>query len=282
MSVLPRLAARAYPPWFRSRYGPEFAALVEDVPASARATADTFAGAARAWVRGPGLTADSRLRASASTTWVAWCAGFLVAPAVNRALLDPVRPGVSPAVRLLTDAAYVLFFLGWALALVGVAPIGWRAVRPAVRDRQWRALRPLAPVAGLGVVEAGGLLALANSHGATASAQPSPAVVGLGVGWLIGALAFVVCLGVGPAMTLNRLRANRVILRNPALVAAPLALTLAGLTACSVAAVALSGHAALLGRGWPVAVALAVAGMASAVALISSARGVHAVLAAGR
>ena len=73
MSRLTSLALRAYPPSFRARYGAEMAALMEDLPTSARTTANLFGGAVRAWVR-PSFTGRTalpqRLQASAATTWV--------------------------------------------------------------------------------------------------------------------------------------------------------------------------------------------------------------------
>jgi hypothetical protein len=96
MSRLARIAMRLYPPSFRVRYGEELAALVEDMPASRHATVDLFVGAGRAWTR-PSFAGDGalrlRLQASAATTWVAWCAGFLVVPAMTKALLDPPPNG---------------------------------------------------------------------------------------------------------------------------------------------------------------------------------------------
>jgi hypothetical protein len=99
---------------------------VEDTGTSTRTTVDLAMGAAKAWLR-PSFTGPDagrrRLQASLATTWTAWCAGFLVAPAVNRALLDPPAPGVTGGVRALLGTAFVLFFVGWALALAGAAPV---------------------------------------------------------------------------------------------------------------------------------------------------------------
>ncbi|MBN9620136.1 MAG: hypothetical protein J0H43_10470, partial [Actinobacteria bacterium] len=83
MNRLTAAALRAYPPSFRERYGPELTALVEDLPTTPRNTVDLLVGAARAWLR-PRFGADGRrgrLQATLATTWLAWCAGFLAAPA---------------------------------------------------------------------------------------------------------------------------------------------------------------------------------------------------------
>ena len=130
------LALRAYPPSFRARYGAEMAALVQDVGPSRRTAADLWRGAARAWLRPSFSGADARrqrLQASVATTWVAWCAGFLVAPAVNRWLLDPPQRGATSGVRTLLDVAQWLWFAGWVAALLGAAPLVARSVLPALR-----------------------------------------------------------------------------------------------------------------------------------------------------
>src|SRR6476469_8310471 len=116
-----RLVLRAYPPYFIARYGAELEALIEDAGGAHRHLFDLLRGAARAWLV-PHLAGDPRrrLQATVATTWVAWCAGFLVVPAVDRALLDPPVVGVSSSVQALLDASIVLLIIGWAVALVGV------------------------------------------------------------------------------------------------------------------------------------------------------------------
>jgi hypothetical protein len=274
MTRLARAAQRAYPPSFRNRYGGELAALVDDLPASRKATADLFLGAARAWLRPSFTAAGGRLQASLATTWVAWCAGFLVAPAINRALLDPPMPGASAAVRTLLDIAYVLFFVGWALALLGAAPIVLRAVVPALRAHNWRAVRPLLPVLVLGLFEAVGLLLLALvRHGTTSTSGPSD---GIAIVWLIGFAAFVASLGIGPAVSLERLGVDVRRLRMPAYLTVLLAVALSALTGCSVAAAMLAGDAVLVSSSAPVVGVLVVGSVACVAALISSVRGVRA------
>lgn len=275
MTSLTRLALRAYPPSFRARYGEELAALVEDLPASGRTSADLFRGAARAWVRPAVAEPGRRLQATLATTWVAWCAGFLVAPAINRALLDPPSAGTSAGVRGLLNAAYALFFAGWAFVLIGAAVLGFRALVPAVRSRSWAALRPLLPAVLLGAAEALGLLWLALAHVGRAAHPSGAAIAGVAL-WGIGFLAFVCSLGIGPAVTLGRLATDAPVLRSAARLTLPVALVLAALTGCSLAATVMAGDAALVGSGVPVAAALAVACLASLVALVSSGRGVHA------
>ena len=243
MSRLAHLALRAYPPSFRARYGDELAALVSDVPASAGTVPDLVLGAARVWLRPRFAGADAarlRLQATAATTWVAWCTGFLIAPAVNRALMDPPVAGASAAVRTLLGVAQSLFFVGWAVVLLGAVPLVVGAVVPAFRSREWVGLRPLVPAAVLGVFEAAGLVALLLLRGGGSSTPSTPFLVVGGL-WLIGFVLFVCCLGVGPAVALERLDVRTGLLRMPAVLALPVAITLAALTGCSLAAVALAG-----------------------------------------
>jgi hypothetical protein len=278
MNRLTRLALRAYPPSFRGRYGEELSALVEQLPPSPRSTADLVLGAARAWLR-PRFTGPDarrrRLQASAATTWVAWCAGFLIAPTATRALLDPPVAGADETVRRLLTATQVLFAVGWCLALVGAAPVVIRLVLPALRSPARTALRPLLPALVLGMGEIGGLLWLAQVHGGVGAMLSDARLAGV-IMWLIGLAAFVACLGLGPAVSLTRLEPGAAQLRVPALAAVPLALTLTALTGCALAAVALAGHGTLFGSGVPVALGLAIACLTSVVALASSVRGVRA------
>lgn len=276
MTPAARWALQAYPPSFRDRYGDELTALVDDVTPSWRHTADLYAGAGRAWLRpaftGPDAT-RRRLQASVSTVWVAWCAGFLLAPAIDKALMDPPSPGVDATVHRLLDVSTAVFVVGWTCALAGVALLVWRALVPAWRARQYSALRPLLPAVVLGVVEAVGLVALAVSA-RTQSSHPTPAMIALGSAWLVGLLAFLVSGGFGPGVTIRRLHPDGAVLRLPTLLAGVLALCLAAMTATSTAAVVIAGDATLVGLFAPVAAVVAVGVVASSTALVSSARGV--------
>ncbi len=105
-----RLALACYPPSFRERYGEEMTALVSDRGTSAHTVSNLLAGAARAWARpvlagGPEERGRRRLQATVTTVWVTVIAGFLVAPATDRALLDPA-PAYIPT------GTVVLFTIG--------------------------------------------------------------------------------------------------------------------------------------------------------------------------
>lgn len=273
-------AVRCYPPSFRARYGLELATLVDDVGRGPRTSLDLLAGAARAWLRPSFAGADAaraRLQATLATTWVAWCVGFLVAPAVNRALLDPPVRGASASVRHLLTAADVCVAVGWSAAGLGAVVIAARAVAPALRTRDWPALRPLVPALTLGAVLAVGLLTLAwvRTGSPAVLRHPSGAVIALVVIWLLGFLAFVGAVAVGPAITLARLRPPRSVLAVPVLLTAPVALALVGAVGCSTAAVATAGDAQLFASGPPVWMVLAVASGAALAAVGTSLRGLR-------
>lgn len=276
MTPVARWALRAYPPSFRDRYGAELAAMTEDLPPSRRQTADLILGAARAWLRPAFTGPDSsrrRLQASVSTVWVAWCAAFLLAPTINKALLDPPGPQVDAAARRLVDASAVILAVGWVVALAAIVSIGFTVLGPALRARRWAVLRPLAPALVLGVIEATGLVALASAIGSQLS-PPSLATSALGAAWVVGLLAFLVSTGFGPALTLRRLHPSAAALRVPTLLAGLLALCLAAMTAACATAVLIAGDARLIGTFAPVAVVVAVAAVAASTALVSAARGV--------
>jgi hypothetical protein len=276
MTPAARWALRAYPPSFRDRYGDELAALAEDVTPSWRHTADLYAGAGRAWLRPAFTGPDStrrRLQASVSTVWVAWCAAFLLAPAVDKALLDPPGPGVDATVRRLLDVSVGVLVAGWLVALAAAALIVRHTLVPALRARRWAVLLPLLPAVVLGIVEAIGLVALALTTPSHAS-ELTPAMVAAGVAWLVGLLAFLVSSGFGPAVTIRQLHPDTGALRVPTLLAAALSLCLAAMTATCAAAVLIAGDASLIGTFAPVAVVVAVGVLASSTALVSSIRGV--------
>jgi hypothetical protein len=275
MRTAARLALRLYPPSFRDRYGNELAALAEDLPPSRRYVVDLYLGALRAWLRPAFTGPDSsrgRLQASVSTVWVAWCAGFLLAPTIDKALLDPPGPGVDATVRRLLDVSSALLAVGWAVALAATAVIGWQALMPALRAGRWTVLRPVAPAVLLGGIEAAGLVALAWIARTDVS-RPSPATITLASVWVVGLLAFLGCSGFGPAVMIRRLHPNGPVLRVATLLGAVLSLCLAAMTATSLIAVLIARDASLIGMIAPVAAVVAVGVVASSTALVSSARG---------
>ena len=276
MTHAARWALRAYPPSFRERYGDELEALTDDLDPSWRGTADLYLGAGRAWLRptfpGPDST-RARLQASVSTVWVAWCAGFLLAPAIDKALLDPPVPPVDATVRQLLDVSAGAFVAGWGVALVGALLLIGRSLVPALRARRWSVLCPLVPVVVLGMAQAAVLIALALETRSGGAAR-SPATFVLASAWLVLLSAFLISAGRGPGVALRQLRPQAAVLRVPTLLAAVLSLCLAAMTASCAAAVLAAGRPTLMGMFAPVAAAVLVGVVASVTALVSSTRGV--------
>ena len=276
MTPAARRALKVYPPSFRDRYGGELEALTEDVAPSWRSTADLYVGAGRAWLRPAFAGPDStrrRLQASISTVWVAWCAGFLLAPSVDKALLDPPAPAVDATVRQLLDMSAAAFGAGWVVALAGAGLIIGRSLVPALRARRWSVLRPLVPAVVLGMAQAAVLVALALSTRLGGELR-SAAMVALGTTWLVAVLAFLVSAGFGPGVALRRLHPEAAVLRVPTLLATGLSLCLAAMTVSCAAAVLVAGRATLVGMFAPVVAVVAIGVVASSTALVSATRGV--------
>ena len=272
MTGLARLGLRVYPPSFRARYGAELSALVEELPSSGRITADLWLGAVRAWVRpafGGAEGRRRRLQASVTTTWVAWCAGFMIVPAIAKALLDQPSVGPTTPVRVLVYAGEMLLLTGWLVALFGVLLMIPRVLVPALRVRPWAVLRPLLPALVLGLAVSLALIVFVLAH-----ASDGPGMQALFYLWLAAVAALLCCLGIGPAVSLARLAPGMAVLSLPAWLAAALSWTLALMTGCCTAAVLLAGQATLLNSPTPVITVLAIGALSSVVGVTSSSRGI--------
>ena len=272
MTGLTRLGLRAYPPSFRARYGAELSALVEELPSSGRITADLWLGAVRAWVRpafGGAEGRRRRLQASVTTTWVAWCAGFMIVPAMAKTLLDQPSVGPTTLVRVLVYAGEMLLLTGWLVALFGVLLMIPRVLVPALRVRPWAVLRPLLPALVLGLAVSLALIVFVLAH-----ASDGPGMQALFYLWLAAVAALLCCLGIGPAVSLARLAPGMAVLSLPAWLAAALSWTLALMTGCCTAAVLLAGQATLLNSPTPVIAVLAIGALSSVVGVTSSSRGI--------
>jgi len=139
-------------------------------------------------------------------------------------------------------------------------------------------LLPLLPALWLGLIDGAALATwIRTSHG-NAQRLVQPTHLGALVAILIGFLAFLIALAVGPAATLPRLNTSVAHLRVAAVLAVPVSLLLTAATACcAVAALASAAPGAVMfGNGVVPPLVLAVAGAASLVALVSSARGIRA------
>jgi hypothetical protein len=284
-------ALGCYPPSFRERYGAEIHGLVEDTDVGARTVADLIVGAARAWRRavvpaqGPDR-ARRRLQATAATTWACWCAGFLVTPAINRALLDPTPAHTPSGVQALLNTALAVIAVSAALVVVAAFPV-LRVLLAAVRRRETSIIRPLFVPVALVAVVALGLAGLAAWRRTYPPIAQNPHFSGLFIGALaVWALAFVLALvaaGLGPALATTRAAPPLAALRLPGLLALPIAVLLTLATAVSATAVGLMLRTARADGVGPGALALTAAvvlcaGVASAVAVTTASRGLPAAL----
>ncbi len=226
------LALACYPPSFRERYGEEMTALVSDRGTSGHTVSNLLAGAARAWVR-PVLAGGSeergrrRLQATVTTVWVTVIAGFLVAPATDRALLDPAPAHIPTG----TVALFTIGAGAAALACLLAASAGLllflRTIRAHHGEQRRRILRPLVPAVTLGVVDLTSLGLIMWWRGAypPLSANPHFPVIFTGALLLWGVLfaATLIAAGFGPAIALTRATPPAHWLRPGARLAAPIA-----------------------------------------------------------
>jgi len=283
-SLLPRRRApwvvRLYPPSFRERYGSELTALVEDLGPNRLVATDLLLGAVIAWLRpaASGQTAERRrrrLQASIATTWVAWCAGFLVAPTVTRMLDDPPVPNMTPLANHLLAISQVSWWIGGLVLLTATVPLALRSLPAALRARDRHVIAPLVPAIALCLAELGGVgaILLMRPSSPPAWSHPSAAFVGTLFAEGIGFFAFVLAAGLGPAISLTRAKPPARHMRLPAVLGTVVAAALAVTTVTSLGAV-------LLTQAAPLSIlAVAVAGVSTLVALTSSTRGLKAVVA---
>jgi hypothetical protein len=274
---LARWVLRSYPPSFRERYGDELAAVVADVGPTAKTVVDLVAGSVQAWLRPSIAGADAerrrrRMQASVSTTWVALLAGFLVAPAVDRALFDgpgPI-PGATSTVHSLVVAAEIVIGGGALLGLAGALLVGVPVVTHAMKGRDRRPLRPLALPVALAIVELilTAAVAWVRSGHPASWPQPSIAFVITALVWALVGAALVISSGLGPVVALGRAAPGAELLRLSAVLCLPVAAALALGTALCVIAVGIVGAFSLFTI--PV---LVVAAAASAVGMTSAWRG---------
>jgi hypothetical protein len=294
--VLVRAALSLYPPAWRARYGPEVRALLDDSGGGARAAASLAWHAVPAWVWPPRQLHDkpARIRSSLATTGIAWAllAG-LAAVFVQLTQAQGSTQGTTLAQHPVIQWAYWAFdaclVISVLLVAVGGLPlwllmllsahrrgeVGWLlapAVVPAVYLMAAFAIGSLVGRAGQRVVpsQSGSVADLANG--------------GVGPWWflvlVVLGFAAAVLSAAGPALALRRLRPQ-----GPAVVLAARAAGLAAGTiglACAASVVAAVGlylwAPAYAGyhESWPLAVYLPAVLLASAVAVISAARGFRA------
>jgi hypothetical protein len=160
-----RLAAltRLYPASWRERYGEEFAALLEQCPASPRTVANTAAGAVGAWLRWPASAAPSaRLRGA--LTAVLW-GGLMVLVAVSGFVKAEI-PATDGSVRGVGQALVAAGLAVAAVMAAGAIGPALKVTRLAIAQRRTDVLRLVAapPLAGLVFVGFTALVSRVTRH----------------------------------------------------------------------------------------------------------------------
>jgi hypothetical protein len=202
-TIMARAALALYPPSWRSRYGDEVHALLDESGGGARAIGSVAWHALRAWIWPPRHLYDgpARMQASLATGLVAW--SFLVGLGLVFAQLTQFqgyRPDGHPVIAwsyLVFDAALALSVLAAGL---GGLPLWLLMLRRALRKRHRRdtvyLLLPLiAPAAYLV-----GLRVALQFVGGTQGVSPS----WFGIITLVGFAAAAVAAA-GPGLALRRL-----------------------------------------------------------------------------
>ena len=294
--MLARAALSLYPPAWRTRYGDEVRALVEDSGAGSRAAASLAWHAVPAWIWPPRQLHDGagRMRASLGTAGVAWAllAG-LGAVFVQLAQAQPSSQGSTLAQHPVIQWSYWVFDGCLVVSVLSVAAGGlplWLLMLRTARRRTelaWVLAPALVPAVYLAAAYA--IANLAHRLGPRVVPGQSGPVAdlangGVGPRWFLALVvlgfAAAVLSAAGPALALRRLRPD-----GPAVVLAARAAVLAAVTmglACAASAVAAVGlylwAPAWAGyhQSWQLAVYLPAVMLASAVAVVSAARGIRA------
>ena len=165
--LLVRAVLGSYPPWWRERYGDEFAVLLIDLTARApwaarvRLVADAIGGGVHTRLRlKGGNVMPERTRGPIAATA---CAVMIFAAAI--AGLGKMREGPAfgaithghATVAVSVDVIRATAILAGLAVLAGALPLAWTVIRQAVTARRPDLIRPLA----IGPAAAGGWLAAA-------------------------------------------------------------------------------------------------------------------------
>ncbi|MGD0700404.1 MAG: hypothetical protein ABSA02_11025 [Trebonia sp.] len=294
--VAARAALSLYPPAWRARYGAEVLALLDDSGGGLRATASLAWHAVPAWAWPPRHLHDGsgRMRASLGTTGMAWAllAG-LAAVFVQLAQAQGSSQGPTLAQHPFIQWSYWAFDGCLIVSVLSVAaggvPLWLLMFRTAQRRREMAWL--LAPVAVpvVYLVAAFAIASLTERAGPLVVPSRSGPVAdlangGVGPRWFLALVvlgfAAAALSAAGPALALRRLHPE-----GPAVVLAARAAVLATVTiglACAASVVAAVGlylwAPAYAGyhESWQLAIYLPAVLLASAVAVVSAARGIRA------
>lgn len=291
-------ALALYPTAWRARYGDEVRVLMEDSGVDPRGLASLVWHAIPAWIRPARHLHDprARMRASLVTVSSAWVvsaglAVVFVQLTQAQPSLQDVTMAVHPQIRWLYRVFDVAVVVSVLAVAAGGLPLWWEMVRAAGRRRRGRDLvYLLTPVVvpAVFLVAAAMVFRLTRRPGGFAVYPRVNTVIDLANGnvgrwWFLAVVMFGfaaagVCAA-GPALALRRLRPQGPALR--------LAVHAAGLAAASMGLAALVSIVAAVGlyrwapvevgyhQGWPLGVYLVTAALASAIAVVSAARGVR-------
>lgn len=284
-SRLATIAVSSYPAAFRERYQLEMLDLIESNGASTRTVADLLRGSTLAWVRPIVLSREPeerrrrRLQATVATTWVAWCAGFLIAPSINRDLMDPTPIHIPRLVPLLLSFGVISAAFGCLLIAIAGIPVLTEIVQSAWHAQDRRILRPLTLIATFVGLEILGLIGIVLWRRAYPPMQANPHIptllwIAVAV-WAIGFVLMLASAGLGPALMITHAAPSIKVLRIAGMLALPLASLLALATLSSVIATILMVSVERIDGIAPAftIVVLTVAVVASVTALVSASRG---------
>lgn len=294
--VLARAALSLYPSAWRARYGNEVRALLEESGADVRAVASLAWHAVPAWACPPRHLHDrpGRMRASLATVGMAWAllAG-LAAVFVQLAQAQGSVQGLTVSRHPVIQWSYWAFdgclVVSVLVVAAGGGPLWLLMLRRARRRREVACLLAPAVVPAAYLVASFAVVGLVRGPGRPVVPWQSRSVVDLANGmvgprWFLAlvvlGLAAAALSAAGPGLALHRLRPH-----GPAVV---LAARAAALAAVTMGLAAVASMAAAVGlylwapayagyhEGWQLAIYLPAVLLASAVAVVSAARGIRA------
>jgi hypothetical protein len=293
------LAGRAllvlYPEPWRTRYGAEMGALLEDDPPRARGLASLLRGAARAHLRPRGTwrgtaSARARMRLSVGAAFACWIAISLMGMSFQK-LTEGSAYEQAMHSHVLLSFAHEAIMAGALLGAIAIAlaglPLLWQASARALAERDLRlasllALPPLALLGLLGITRLLAALAPAG-HGRFAAAF----VLGAGLPWVLASIACATVCALVPRPVMRRIAPSRATLRRASYATIPLLAGMAAITLSLTAyaivlylrAPALAAEASgPLGAssGAMLAAGCVVAAISTALAALAASRALHA------
>ncbi len=226
MKRLAMTLTHLYPASWRTRYGEEFQAVLEQCPAGPGVVLNTAAGAAGAWLRWPAMAGAVAARLRGALTAVLW-GGLVVLVAVSGFVKAEI-PATHSSVRAVGAALVAVSLAAAALMAAGAIAPAVAVARRARKQHRTDVLRLIAAPPVAGVVFIGLVAALA---GAARRWHLGPSL-GHPLFYVIGALfvAAAITTGLAPSVALRRINPGALVL----LASVPFAvLTVAALAAAT-------------------------------------------------